>query len=131
MANHELVSKLNLKPFYLGLRSITGTIVEVLIKHYDFYCQQAEKIKKSRDNFIRLINKNVNLTAFNSSANCVSIKVNKSYDPDHLQTYLKKHNFTIKLIKDKPLENYLRVSVAPQKILTKLSTLLNQYFEKN
>lgn len=131
ITNSSLMEKLKLTPLYLGLNCLAQPIAIELLKNYPFYQARANKIRKIRDLSIASFNKNSLFTAFQSNANFFLVKINKKINVTKLNQYFADNNYLVKIIKEGPFKNYLRITLAPLSVMSKFQKTLEEYLNNN
>jgi len=75
---------------YFRVNRIAEKAVEKVLKYLDYYQEAWEKIRKTRDNFVKQVN-NLDFTAYNSKSNLVLVEFKSKRETERVWKYLQEN----------------------------------------
>ncbi|MBC8560725.1 pyridoxal phosphate-dependent aminotransferase [Fumia xinanensis] len=108
VCNRELNKIFSLSLPLFRVSSISRKMAKAALEDSEYYDEIRNEIIKAREYFIRTINKNPYLIAFQSQSNFVYIKV-KNIDGEKLKDYLNSQGYLVRSYNG--LQNYLRITI--------------------
>ncbi len=130
-ANSELINVLEgVKNSFNSytVNTVTKVLAYECLKDRDYFNETVEKIKKTRAELIKGLDK-LGFETLDSSANFV-FTTKKDADCEALFEYLKANNIYVRHFNNPKIKNYLRITVGTDEAAEALLKKISEYFEK-